>query len=84
MLAELTSKKPKNLKGELSYKNCFEPQTRELYKEAWEYVLHSLQQENMLKNELMKQPSFDVAKAFKSLTPESELTREHLFTALQS
>jgi hypothetical protein len=57
-------------------------ETRDLYKEAWEHVLHSLQQENMMKTEIMKQPSFDVHKAFAKLTNGPELTRDHLAKAL--
>lgn len=39
--AELTAKKPKNLKGNLSYAQCFDNLTRELYAAAWEHILSS-------------------------------------------
>jgi hypothetical protein len=82
VLAELTAKKPKNLKGQLAYTDCFDAQTRELYREAWTHVLDSIAQENFHKANLMRDPSFDIGEAFRSLTNGREITRDDLLDCL--
>lgn len=65
VLAELTAKKPKNLKGQLSYNQCFDNVTRELYAQAWEHILQSASRENQLKTELMRDTEFEISDAFR-------------------
>jgi len=39
--------------------------TRELYAEAWEHILTSCRKENQMKEDLMRDPSFDIGEAFR-------------------
>lgn len=81
--AELTAKKPKNLKGQLSYDECFDNLTRELYAAAWEHILLSNQRENQLKAELMRDSQFDIGEAFRQLSQGKEITRDDLMSAME-
>lgn len=83
MTAELTAKKPKNLKGQLSYDECFDNLTRELYAAAWEHILQSNQRENQLKAELMRDSQFDIGDAFRQLSQGKEITRDDLMSAME-
>jgi hypothetical protein len=55
---------------------------RELYASAWEHVLQSAYGENLLKDDLMRDPEFDVNEAFRQLTQGKEITRSDLLNAL--
>jgi hypothetical protein len=84
VLSELTAKKPKNLKGQLSYNECFDNVTRELYAQAWEHILQSASRENKLKAELMRDSNFEISDAFRQIARGKEITRDDLLDALNN
>lgn len=64
VLNELTSRVPRNIKLEMKYPECFNENTRALYKRVWEQLFKSEYNIEMDRQKLLKNPTFDIQKAY--------------------
>lgn len=85
VLAELTAKVPKNVTGDLSYDKCFDQNTKEIYRHAWEFIFDAQTQENLCKLELMRDKNFEIGANFQAISSNGEtISREDLIAVLPS
>ena len=74
---------PRNVRGTLSFEECFSRYTRELYGEAWQQIFELVLLENDLKLALLRNPSFDITKSFRYISRGKDIiTREDLLKVL--
>jgi len=67
MLKELASRVPRNIRLEFTYEQIFAEVTRANFKALWEELFYCERQTERLRQQLLKNPFFDIQKAFKAL-----------------
>ena len=66
-LKELALRVPRNLQLALAFSEMFSEHARALYRDVWLEHLHCEKQTELLRQNLLKNPVFDLQKAFQSL-----------------
>lgn len=63
---------PRNIKMEMNYHECFPETTRALYRSLWEQLFKSEAQVELQRQNLLKNPTFDIQRAYKAFDPAAK------------
>ncbi len=71
-LKEIALRVPRNLQLQMSYEEMFSLETREIYRDVWLEHIFCERQTEILRQNLLKNPFFDLQKSFKQIDDRNQ------------